>query len=199
MNKNYSVQVTETFQRVVKIEADSPKEAINMVSKEMNEGDGLGCEDFVGRDIELYDSSVKEDSTVKDSPNLNKSEKIMFRMNSFIANVMAQGFVYDKWTKDFLNEETAEAIENFHNSEDFKRFDLSEVRTEILQLFGFNKFNKNLLAVPLWFFILMPKDYMFLSCSGFSHDPMKMTPVSAIDTDTRVGCVFAFVKRDDIK
>ena len=52
----YKVEVTETLQRVVEVEADSMSEAIDLVVDKCNEGTiELAAEDFVCRDIDLFD------------------------------------------------------------------------------------------------------------------------------------------------
>lgn len=52
----YKVEVTETLQRVVEVDADSMAEAIDLVVDKCNEGTiELTAEDFVCRDIDLFE------------------------------------------------------------------------------------------------------------------------------------------------
>ena len=52
----YKVEVTETLQRVVEVEAASPLEALDLVADKCNEGTiELTAEDFVGREFKVLE------------------------------------------------------------------------------------------------------------------------------------------------
>ncbi|MGE5495547.1 MAG: DpnD/PcfM family protein [Burkholderiales bacterium] len=56
--KNYSVEITETLQRVIDVDADSPDDAIEKVRKQyLNQEIVLDSSDYVDTDISLYCNS----------------------------------------------------------------------------------------------------------------------------------------------
>lgn len=50
--KKYYIEVTETLQRIVAVEAEDLEQAMEQVEDWANEGEGLSYEDFVNRDFE---------------------------------------------------------------------------------------------------------------------------------------------------
>jgi hypothetical protein len=56
--KNYSVEITETLQKIIDVEADSPDDAIEKVRKQYrNQEIVLYGSDYVDTDISLYCNS----------------------------------------------------------------------------------------------------------------------------------------------
>lgn len=52
--KKYKIEVEEVFQRIIEVEAESLDEAINIVTEDMECGEGLTYEDFIERDVRPY-------------------------------------------------------------------------------------------------------------------------------------------------
>jgi hypothetical protein len=54
----YKVEICETLQRVVEVEADDDQEAVDMVEEACNEDRiCLGAEDFKQRDVQIYEEA----------------------------------------------------------------------------------------------------------------------------------------------